>query len=141
MFIAVARLVLAVSNGASRKTAVHKLTDKLRHRFAASVADVEPNGPGDRGTIGIAIVASSRSHAETTIQAVIELAQRESDAHVIEDLCEVYSISELAAVGEPTLADVEGVKHALFDNRDEAVKQQRLQELREARRKRDAGDE
>lgn len=144
MFVAVLRLSVAFAEGRqaqSRKALVHRLQDKLRSRFGASVADVEPNGPGDRATLGIALVSSNRRRAEADMQAVIELVERESGAHLSEELAEVYSLGELAAIGEPTLAEVEGVKHGLFDDREETLKQQRLQELRDARRRREDADE
>ncbi|MCC6811058.1 MAG: DUF503 family protein [Deltaproteobacteria bacterium] len=144
MFVAIARLTLAFDSGRqaqSKKSVVQRLADKARRRFGASIADVDPNGPGNQATIGAAIVSGSRNRATSELEAFVEFVRSDTDAHLREELTEVYSFSELAALGEPTLADVEGLKHSHFDDSDERKKQQRLEELRTARRRRDDGDE
>jgi uncharacterized protein YlxP (DUF503 family) len=144
MFVAVARLTIAFAHGRaaqSKRNTVRQLVDKTRRRFGVSIADVDPNGPGDRATLGIALVSSNRRRAEADLQALIELVTADTGGHVMEELAEIYSLGELASVGEPTLADVEGIKHALVDDRDEALKQKRLEELRAGRRRREEADE
>jgi uncharacterized protein YlxP (DUF503 family) len=136
VFIAIARMTLALQSGA-RKTVSHRIGDKLRHRFGASVADVEPNGPGDRVTVGISLVSSNRKKAEADLQAMTDFVRREIDEHVVEELAEVFSFAELAAIGEPTLADVEGLKRGIHDSADERRKQQLLSELRANRKRRE----
>jgi uncharacterized protein YlxP (DUF503 family) len=144
MFIAVARLTLAFTHGRavqSKRSTVRQLIDKVRHRFGVSAADVEPNGPGDRATIGLALVSSSRRRVEADLSALVEYVRDDTGAHVMEELAEIYSLSELAAIGEPTLADVEGLKHSLVDDREEQQKRRLLEELRQGRRRREEADD
>lgn len=137
MFIGFAKLSFACAHG-GRKALARRLVDKLRNKLNVSVAEVEPNEGGDTVTLGVSVVAQARAHCQSQLDKLLDIAHTLDDAQLRDEYHDVLSLSEASAIGEPTLADREGLKRDFGGARDaEANKREAfLADLRKRRAER-----
>ncbi len=123
MFVAVAKVTLAIPDSGSLKSkrhVVHKVLDKVKARFNVSIAEVEDNDLWQKATLGIAAVANEHAFAQESVSKVLKYIEDLYVAPVIACSTEVvpmggdlYGGDELdpvrAAVGRGTrtLAEAE----------------------------------
>jgi hypothetical protein len=75
MFVAVAKVTLAIPDSGSLKSkrhVVHKVLDKVKARFNVSIAEVEDNDLWQKATLGIAAVANEHAFAQESVSKVLK---------------------------------------------------------------------
>ncbi|MGZ6134417.1 MAG: DUF503 domain-containing protein, partial [Myxococcaceae bacterium] len=78
MFVGVARLTLQISDSGSLKSkrqVLRRVTDRLKARFNASVAEVEDQDLWQRATIALAVVSNDRRHVDEQVQKMIHFVE------------------------------------------------------------------
>ena len=68
-----------------KRSCVKSLTEKIRHKFNISVAEIGENDKHTVAFIGFACVSSSKAHAENMLENVLGFVENHTEA-------EVYSI-------------------------------------------------
>lgn len=60
------------------------LVDKARHKFNASIAEVDTQGAHRTLTIGIAVVSGDTTHAQQSLDEIIRYMENHTDAELTE---------------------------------------------------------
>lgn len=76
-----------------RRRAVKSLVDRLHARCRVSVAEVEPDAPPQRATLGVSIVHASEGEIERLLAAVRALAEQDGDALLVDWREEILEVS------------------------------------------------
>ena len=58
-----------------KRQVVRSLTQRIRNKFHAAVAEVEDNDTWQLATIGVAVVSNSAQHCDQMLRAVVEYAE------------------------------------------------------------------
>lgn len=66
-----------------KRMVVRSLTDKVRHKFNVSVAEVDTQDTHQILTLGIAVVSGEASHGENMLEEIIRFMEREAEADLI----------------------------------------------------------
>ncbi|MGC4117030.1 MAG: DUF503 domain-containing protein [Myxococcales bacterium] len=78
MFVAVARITLAIPEAGSLKSkrhVVHKVLDKVKARFNVSAAEVADLDLWQRATLGVAAVANEHAFAQESVSKVVRFIE------------------------------------------------------------------
>jgi uncharacterized protein YlxP (DUF503 family) len=81
-----AKLTFYIPGAASikdKRQVCRSLIDKTRHKFNASVAEVDTQDIHQTLTIGIAVVSGEVAHAQTSLDGIIRFMESHTDAELI----------------------------------------------------------
>ena len=67
-----------------KRRIIKSVTDRVRHKFRISTAEVDYLDSLDLGALGFGVVSNSRQHAETILQKVLNQLDILSEIEVIE---------------------------------------------------------
>lgn len=98
MKVATARIVLSLPGNASlkgKRKVVRRILDRVRHRFNASIAEVDDMDLHQRAVLGIAVVSNDARHANSMIDKVQEFVSTASEAVVIDRRMELLHVGDL----------------------------------------------
>ena len=87
MYVVVARCELhlpAVHSLKGKRAILNRIKDKLRGSGKAAVAEVDHNELWQRCALGIAVVSSSSSHAEETLESLRRIVERELEIVILD---------------------------------------------------------
>lgn len=73
-----------VSSLKEKRRILKSVTDRVRHKYRISAAEVDYLDSLDRGALGFGVVSNSRQHAETVLQKVLNQLDIISEIEVIE---------------------------------------------------------
>ncbi len=93
MFVGVLQVDLSIPGAFSlkdKRSVVKGLLERLRRQFGVSAAEVDHQDTWNRAALGIAFVANERRRAESQLQHVLNVMERESDAIVEGSQIEVF---------------------------------------------------
>jgi uncharacterized protein YlxP (DUF503 family) len=120
MFVAVARLVLAIPESHSLKTkrkVVRRVLDRVRHRFNVAAAEVEAMDVHQRAVLGLSVVSNDGRHAQSQLDKIV--GQVGVEARIVERRSELIPMGDmpLAAPSMPELAEDEDMAFSPEDFR------------------------
>ena len=98
MFVGVMRLDFHVPGARSlkdKRMMVRSFGDRVRARFAVSIAEVEHQDLHQRATFGVAVVSNDARVCDEVLGAVASLAGSVRDALLVERRTEVMAVGEL----------------------------------------------
>lgn len=87
MFVAVCTITLRaewVSSLKEKRMVIKSIIEKTKHKFNASVAEVDTNDNHRILTIGFACISNSHSHADEMIDHIIDFIEGSTDAVITE---------------------------------------------------------
>jgi len=96
MVIGVCRIVLLIDDAFSLKEKRHivkSITERLKSRFNASVAEVDLNEVWKNSVIGIACVSNETAHADSMMSSMIKFVENDGRAEVIDYSTEIIHVS------------------------------------------------
>ena len=94
MYTASAKLTFYIQHSFSlkdKRQIRRSLTDKARHKFNASIAEVGTQDSHQILTIGIALVSGDNSHAQQSLDNIICFMEEHTDAELTEVELECYT--------------------------------------------------
>ena len=95
MFVAVAKITLSIPGAGSLKSkrqVLHKVIDKVKARFNASIAEVADNDLWQRATLGLATVANEHNFARESLDKVLRFIEELYVAEVVDQTTEVITL-------------------------------------------------
>ena len=72
-----------------KRQVVKSLKDRVRNRFNVSIAEVDYVDLWQRCAIGIAVVSTTRAHAEETLSTAVQFIETDGRAQLLEFTSEV----------------------------------------------------
>ncbi|HOI54487.1 MAG TPA: DUF503 domain-containing protein [Phycisphaerae bacterium] len=93
MVVGVLELRLLVRESQSlkdKRRVVKSLKDRIAHRFAVSIAEVDSLDDRQQAELGAAFVSNDRRHAEEVLSKVVEFVRRSVTAELIDFSIETY---------------------------------------------------
>ncbi len=72
-----------------KRQVVNSLKERVRNRFNVSIAEVDYLDLWQRCAIGIAVVSTTRAHADETLSTVVDFIERDGRAQLLEFTSEV----------------------------------------------------
>jgi uncharacterized protein YlxP (DUF503 family) len=92
------RLRLHIAESSSlkdKRQVVRSLSQRIRNKFQAAVAEVDDNEAWQVATLGIAVVSNSYTHCEDVLREIAHYARDSRlDAEVIEESIEVVAFDD-----------------------------------------------
>ena len=79
-----------VSSLKEKRMVVKSLVEKTRHKFNASVAEVDRQEEHKMLVVGFACVSNEESHAECMLQHILNFMEKSTEAELISAEYEVY---------------------------------------------------
>lgn len=79
-----------VSSLKEKRMVVKSLVEKTRHKFNASVAEVDRQEEHKMLVVGFACVSNEKSHAESMLQHILDFMEKNTEAELISAEYEVY---------------------------------------------------
>lgn len=67
-----------------KRRIIKSVTDRVRHKYKISAAEVDYLDSLDRGSLGFGVVSNNKQHAETVLQKVLNQIDSISEIEVIE---------------------------------------------------------
>lgn len=67
-----------------KRRIIKSITDRVRHKYKISAAEVDYLDSLDRGSLGFGVVSNNKQHAETVLQKVLNQIDSISEIEVIE---------------------------------------------------------
>lgn len=86
VIVGACRVTLALPGNASlkgKRAAVRPILERVRARFNVAAAEVANQDDHVRATLGFAVVSSSRSHAESMIDTIVDFVERDGRAILV----------------------------------------------------------
>ena len=68
-----------------KRMAIRSITDKCRHKFNITMAEVADNELHRMITLGFAVVSNSRGHAEESLDHILSFIEEYSDCEIISE--------------------------------------------------------
>lgn len=97
MFIAVGRLVLQIPESGSlkdKRQVIRKVTDRLRARFNASVAEVGDQDRWQQAVLGVSVVSGDRRHADEQLEKILHAVDEMYLAPLVSRQTEILSLGD-----------------------------------------------
>lgn len=97
MIVAVARITLLIHDNQSlkgKRKVVKSLIEKVRHRFDASIAEVEDHDLWQKAQLGVALVGNDATLLETRLDQIMRFMEGQHLAEIVDsqvELCYVKS--------------------------------------------------
>lgn len=92
MVVAIARLTLIIHDNNSlkgKRKVIKSLVEKVRHRFEASVAEVEDHDLWQKAKIGIAVVGNDARLLSTRLDQIASFIDNQHLAEIVESQVEL----------------------------------------------------
>jgi uncharacterized protein YlxP (DUF503 family) len=92
MVVAIARLTLIIHDNNSlkgKRKVVKSLIEKVRHRFEASVAEVEDHDLWQKAQIGVALVGNDARLLSTRLDQIASFIENQHLAEIVESQVEL----------------------------------------------------
>lgn len=92
MIVAVACFTLMLHDNDSlkgKRKVVRSLIDKVRHRFAAAIAEVEDHDKWQKAKIGIALVGNDARLLQTRLDQIMQFVENQHLAEIIDSQVEL----------------------------------------------------
>jgi len=92
MVVAIARLTLIIHDNNSlkgKRKVVKSLIEKVRHRFGASVAEVEDHDLWQKAKIGVAVVGNDARLLSTRLDQITSFIENQHLAEIVESYVEL----------------------------------------------------
>ena len=92
MVVAIARLTLIIHDNNSlkgKRKVVKSLIEKVRHRFGASVAEVEDQDLWQKAQIGVAVVGNDARLLSTRLDQIASFIENQHLAEIVESQVEL----------------------------------------------------
>jgi len=92
MVVAIARLTLIIHDNNSlkgKRKVVKSLIEKVRHRFEASVAEVEDHDLWQKAKIGMALVGNDARLLSTRLDQIVSFIENQHLAEIVESHVEL----------------------------------------------------
>ena len=92
MVVAIARLTLILHDNTSlkgKRKVVKSLVEKVRHRFEASVAEVEDHDLWQKAKIGVALVGNDARLLSTRLDQITSFIENQHLAEIVESHVEL----------------------------------------------------
>jgi uncharacterized protein YlxP (DUF503 family) len=92
MVVAIARLTLIIHDNSSlkgKRKVVKSLIEKVRHRFGASVAEVEDHDLWQKAKIGVAVVGNDARLLSTRLDQISSFIENQHLAEIVESYVEL----------------------------------------------------
>lgn len=92
MIVAVARLILIIHDNDSlkgKRKVVKSLIEKVRHRFDASIAEVEDHDKWQKAQLGVALVGNDAKLLEARLQQIMQFVENQHLAEIIDSQVEL----------------------------------------------------
>ncbi len=92
MVVAIARLTLIIHDNKSlkgKRKVVKSLIEKVRHRFEASVAEVEDHDLWQKAQIGVAVVGNDARLLSTRLDQIASFIENQHLAEIVESQVEL----------------------------------------------------
>ncbi len=96
MVIGVCKVVLAIDEVFSLKEKRHivkSLTERLKSRFNASVAEVDLNDKWKRAVIGISCVSNESKHADSMMSSIVNFIESDGRAVLFDYSTEIIHVN------------------------------------------------
>lgn len=87
MVVGVLELQLLVRGSQSlkdKRRVVKSLKDRIRHRFAVSIAEVDSLDSRERAVLGVALVSNDGRHATEVLSKVVDFVQKSYVAELVD---------------------------------------------------------
>ena len=85
MYTLSAKLTFYISYATSlkdKRQVCRSLIDKARHKFNASIAEVDTQDAHQTLTVGVAVVSGDAGHAQNSIEEIIRFMEENTDAEL-----------------------------------------------------------
>ncbi len=92
MVVAVARITLMIPDNHSlkgKRKVVRSLVEKVRHRFDASIAEVEDHDLWQKAKIGVALVGNDSQLLQTRLSQIMQYMESQHLAEIIDSQVEL----------------------------------------------------
>jgi uncharacterized protein YlxP (DUF503 family) len=92
MVVAIARLTLIIHDNKSlkgKRKVIKSLIEKVRHRFEASVAEVEDHDLWQKAKIGVAVVGNDARLLSTRLDQIASFIDNQHLAEIVESYVEL----------------------------------------------------
>ena len=93
MIVGTCRLELFIPDSGSLKSkrgVLKSLKERIRRRFNVSVSEVDHHDLWQRSTLAVAVVSTSRRHADSVVTAVVRFVEKDCRAELIGSEVELY---------------------------------------------------
>jgi len=97
MVVALARLTLIIHDNNSlkgKRKVVKSLIEKVRHRFEASVAEVEDHDLWQKAKIGVALVGNDARLLSTRLDQITSFIENQHLAEIVENRVELVYLEK-----------------------------------------------
>ena len=97
MFVCVARLTLQIPDSGSLKAkrqVLRRVTDRLKARFNAAIAEVDDNDLWQKATLGLSVVGNDRRHVDEQMAKIIHFIEEMYVAPLIARSTEIIGFGE-----------------------------------------------
>jgi len=87
MIVGLLRLELFIGESGSlkgKRRILTSLTERIRHRFPVSIAEVDRHDSWQRATLGVALVTNDSRHAHRVLSTIVEYVERDRDVQLID---------------------------------------------------------
>lgn len=125
MFVAVARIAIALPEARSlkgKRQVVHRIVERVRAQFNASIAEVEDNDVWQRAIIGIAVVGNEQGFVQSCIDKILGFIEALYVAPIVSRAVEVVPLGS-SLFARPEWEKLEAkIEQDLADERDRDAK-------------------
>ena len=124
MFVCVARLTLQIPDSGSLKAkrqVLRRVTDRVKARFNAAIAEVDDNDLWQKATLGLSVVGNDRRHVDEQMAKIIHFIEEMYVAPLIARSTEIIGFGErLYAPSRPgdVEADADGDEEGMEEEGD-----------------------
>lgn len=97
MFVCVARLTLQIPDSGSLKAkrqVLRRVTDRVKARFNAAIAEVDDNDLWQKATLGLSVVGNDRRHVDEQMAKIIHFIEEMYVAPLIARSTEIIAFGE-----------------------------------------------
>ena len=87
MYVKSAKMTFHIPNAASlkdKRQVRRSIVDKVKHKFNASIAEVDTQDVHQTLTIGVALVSGNAAHVHNSLDEIIRFMEDHTDAELIE---------------------------------------------------------
>ena len=87
MYTESAKLIFYIPQASSlkdKRQVCRSLVDRVRHRFNASIAEVDTQDIHQTLTVGVAVVSGNVAHAQKSLDEIIRYMEEQANAELVE---------------------------------------------------------
>ena len=97
MILGTARLTLSLPGNRSlkgKRKVVRRIVDRVRHRYNASIAEVDDMDVHQRVVLGLAVVSNDASHAQAMVDTLVSFVATAADAVLVDRKSELVHLGD-----------------------------------------------